>query len=154
MIANSPFIRPVRAPRVLVVEDGAIHQKLAKGLLSRHGCTVTIVGNGRAALQAVEDQPFDLILMDVEMPEMDGVTATRTLRRDEGHLNQHTHVVGVSSSNRQADCLDAGMNDYMAKPLRDESLVRVLEQIKPRPIRKTPRAHHMDRVERCNAPCP
>lgn len=118
------------AIRVLVVDDGIIHQRLALALLVRHGCAVTLAKNGREAIDEVKNQSFDLILMDVEMPEMDGITATRSIRQREAQSGDRCQVVGVSSSGRQHECIEAGMDDYVAKPLREEALVRLLGRAK------------------------
>jgi CheY-like chemotaxis protein len=154
MIADAEVMTPQQTLRVLVVEDAVMHQQLASGLLRRHGCSVTVVNNGRAALQVAEVQMFDLILMDVEMPEMDGMTATKILRHDGAHLNQHTPVIGLSSSGRRSDCLTAGMDDYLAKPLRDERLARVLDRVQPRPACKHAHGQPADYLQRCDANCP
>jgi CheY-like chemotaxis protein len=122
--------------RILLAEDNAVNQKLALRLLSQMGYRADVAANGLEAVQAVERQPYDVILMDVQMPEMDGLEATREicarLPRDE-----RPFIIAMTANAMQGDrelCLEAGMDDYLSKPIRVEELVSAL--IKSRPIMK------------------
>ncbi|OGO28750.1 MAG: hypothetical protein A2Z16_10995 [Chloroflexi bacterium RBG_16_54_18] len=115
--------------RILLAEDNAVNQKLALRLLSLMGYRADVAGNGKEAVQALERQPYDLVLMDVQMPEMDGLEATRLIcaRWKQG---ERPRIVAMTASAMQGDreaCLEAGMDDYLSKPIRVEELVRALE---------------------------
>lgn len=116
--------------RVLVVEDRPLHQKLAAALLRRRGCVVEVRGNGREAVELTERQQFDLILMDIDMPVMDGVTATEFIRQLDAQRGQHTPIVAVTSEDDRQRCLAAGMDDYLSKPLRMESLTQAISHVR------------------------
>jgi signal transduction histidine kinase/CheY-like chemotaxis protein len=103
---------------VLVVEDNPVNQRLATILLERMGCRVEVAANGFAAIQRVQGQAYDLILMDVQMPEMDGFAATRAIRA--GELGRRTPIVAMTANvfdNDRAECLAAGMDGFLAKPI-------------------------------------
>lgn len=120
--------------RILLAEDVATNQKLIAHMLNRLGYHADVAGNGLEALQAVERQVYDVVLMDVQMPEMDGVTTTRELRRRWGD-EMRPHIIALTANAMQGDrelFLAAGMDDYLSKPIRGEELVRALEQT-PRP---------------------
>jgi signal transduction histidine kinase/DNA-binding response OmpR family regulator len=120
--------------RILLAEDIATNQKLIAHMLHRLGYRADVAGNGLEALQAVERQTYDVVLMDVQMPEMDGVSATRELRRRWGD-EMRPHIIALTANAMQGDreyFLAAGMDDYLSKPIRAEELVRALEQT-PRP---------------------
>ena len=115
--------------RILVAEDNAINQRLAEALLGRDGHTVTIVADGAAAVAAAASETFDIILMDVQMPGMNGFDATTAIRLHECRLGQHTRIIAMTAHAMQGDrdrCLAAGMDGYLSKPLRVEDLRRVL----------------------------
>ncbi len=118
---------------VLLVEDNEINQQVAAELLMDAGLTVDVVGNGQAALDRVQQRHYDLVLMDLHMPVMDGLTATRAIRALPGLGD--LPVVAMTASAMADDrkrCLDAGMNDFVAKPIEPENLVSVLmAHIKP-----------------------
>ena len=119
----------VAGHRVLLAEDNPVNRRLAEILLTRAGCTVTTAATGRQAVDLFAGAPagFDLILMDVQMPEMDGLAATAELRA----LGCTTvPIVAMTAGALQGDrerCLAAGMNDYLAKPVRRENLLAVLD---------------------------
>jgi CheY-like chemotaxis protein len=118
--------------RVLVVEDNAVNQKVAQRMLERMGCRVDVAADGRAALELLASMPYDLVLMDVQMPVMDGLEATRELRRREGDGGRHLPVVAMTAHAMQSDrerCLEAGMDDYVSKPIRRRDLLRVLRSL-------------------------
>jgi PAS domain S-box-containing protein len=119
--------------RILLTEDNAVNQKLAIRLLDRLGYRADVAGNGLEAIQAVERQPYDLVLMDVQMPEMDGLEATRRIVERWGE-GERPWIVAMTAEAMQGDrerCLAAGMNDYVTKPIRPAELVAA--------IRRTPR---------------
>jgi PAS domain S-box-containing protein len=111
--------------RVLLAEDSLVNQKLAVGLLHRAGHQVTVVSNGLQAVECARDHRFDLVLMDVQMPEMDGLEATRTIRDRERKAGGHVPIVAMTAHAMSGDrerCLAAGMDEYIAKPIRAEQL--------------------------------
>ena len=115
---------------VLVVEDNEVNQKIARRFLERFGCDVTVAADGRAGLAAWAAGHVDLILMDVQMPVMDGLSATREIRRRTG-MRARTPVVALTASAMTGDlerCLDAGMDGLLAKPLETIRLQEVLER--------------------------
>ncbi|NOY81894.1 MAG: response regulator [Kiritimatiellaeota bacterium] len=124
-----------RRPRILVAEDNPVNQKVALGMLTRLGCTVDTVGNGQEAVEALKMMPYDLVFMDVQMPEMDGFEATRRLRDPAtGVRNPDIPVVAMTAHAMEGDrerCLAAGMNDYVSKPVDPEELERVLDRFLP-----------------------
>jgi signal transduction histidine kinase/DNA-binding response OmpR family regulator len=128
----APPAPAARRLRILLAEDNAVNQKIALGLLAKLGHEVSAAGNGREALAAVENQEFDVVLMDVQMPEMDGLEATRGIRARERGRRGHLHVVAMTAHAMKGDrevCLKAGMDDYISKPLQRAELLRVLEAV-------------------------
>jgi signal transduction histidine kinase/CheY-like chemotaxis protein len=121
----------VSGARILVAEDNPVNQQLARAMLTRLGYNADAVGNGREAVDSVRQVPYDLVLMDCQMPVMDGFEATRLIRENEAGSGRHTIVVAVTANAMEGDrerCLDAGMDDYLPKPFRAGDLRRVLEQ--------------------------
>jgi signal transduction histidine kinase/DNA-binding response OmpR family regulator len=128
---------PCRRLRVLLAEDNPVNQRLSVLLLEREGHAVTVVGNGREALAALERGGFDLALVDVQMPELDGLEATRALRRREEGTGRRLPVLALTAYALQGDrerCLAAGMDGYLAKPIREEELRRALRGLCPEPV--------------------
>ena len=117
------------ALRVLLADDSLTQQKLTSKLLTRQGHAVTIASNGEEAVQALEAEDFDLVLMDVEMPVMDGLAATSAIRQRESKHGGHTAIVAVTSSSDPEECLAAGMDAYIAKPLRTDAFAQAVHQV-------------------------
>jgi len=117
--------------RVLLAEDNAVNQRLAARLLQKRGHRVTIAGNGRGALEAFEKHAFDMILMDVQMPEMDGYEATEAIRKLEKHGGAQVTIIALTAHAMSGDrerCLAAGMDGYLTKPIRPSELDEVLQK--------------------------
>ncbi|MBI3785472.1 MAG: response regulator [Deltaproteobacteria bacterium] len=115
---------------VLLAEDNVVNQRLAARLLEKRGHTVTLANNGREALCAFEKERFDLVLMDVQMPEMDGFEATAAIREREEASGRHTPIIAMTALAMKGDderCLLAGMDAYVAKPLQVKSLFAIIE---------------------------
>ncbi|HEX3828909.1 MAG TPA: response regulator [Sporichthyaceae bacterium] len=121
-----------RAPlRILVAEDNAVNQQLALLLLSKLGYPADVAGNGHEALAAVDRQPYDVVLMDVQMPEMDGLEATRRLLQRYPDPGRRPRIIAMTANAMQGDreeYLAAGMDDYIAKPIRRDDLVAALDR--------------------------
>jgi len=115
--------------RVLLAEDGAVNQKIAVRLLERLGHGVTIVESGKAALDALRHGVFDLVLMDVEMPELDGLSATRAIRAHERHRGSRVPIIAVTTNDDADGCLAAGMDAYLRKPYKADQLHKAIEQV-------------------------
>ena len=128
VIAEEPRIT-LPQKRILVVEDNAINQKVAEGILKSLGQHVDVAANGREAIRALSDFPYDLVLMDVQMPEMDGFEATREIRAlPSGRAD--VRIIALTANAMTGDkqrCLDAGMDDYLAKPIKASQLRECLE---------------------------
>ena len=123
--------RPARSLNILLAEDSPMNQKLAIGLLERWGHDVTVAENGLIAVSLVRERRFDVVLMDVQMPEMDGLEATRVIRKEEPAFGQpRVPIVAMTAHAMPGDrerCLAAGMDDYVRKPIRADALFRALE---------------------------
>ncbi len=121
--------------RILLVEDNLVNQKVALGLLKKHGLTAEVAANGQEALEALARTPFDLVLMDCQMPVMDGYEATRQIRdMESGVLDHAVPVVALTANAMKGDqekCLLAGMDDYLAKPLKPDALANLLAKWLP-----------------------
>ena len=117
--------RPSVPLRILLAEDNRVNQRLAVGLLERDGHTVTVVGNGEAALAAVKRTKFDAVLMDVQMPEMSGLDATVAIRAHEKKTGTHVPIIAMTAHAMQGDrerCLESGMDGYISKPISLEAI--------------------------------
>jgi len=118
--------------QILLAEDNILNQRLAVRLLEQAGHTVTIVANGRKALDALGKHTFDLVLMDVQMPEMDGFETTAIIRKRESAEGGHMPIVAMTAYAMKGDrerCLDAGMDDYVSKPIRSAELFEVIDRV-------------------------
>jgi two-component system sensor histidine kinase/response regulator len=119
-----------RPLRILVAEDVEVNQRLVARILTKENHQVTIVGNGRAAVAAVRDGTFDFVLMDVQMPDMDGIEATRAIRDGEVGSNRRIPILAMTAHAMAGDrerCLEAGMDAYISKPIRARDLVGMIE---------------------------
>ena len=120
--------------RILVAEDTLFNQKFIKRLLERWGFSTTIVKNGSEAVAAFSTQPFDLILMDVQMPEMDGFEATAAIRAAEASDGGHIPIIAMTAHAMKGDrerCLAAGMDDYVPKPISPDALLNCIHTLAP-----------------------
>jgi signal transduction histidine kinase/DNA-binding response OmpR family regulator len=116
---------------VLLAEDNLVNQRLATRLLEKRGHRVVVAANGREALEAIGKQAFDLVLMDVQMPDMDGLEATARIREAEKMTGKHQPVVALTAHAMKGDeekCLAAGMDGYLVKPIRPQELDDILEK--------------------------
>jgi signal transduction histidine kinase/DNA-binding response OmpR family regulator len=126
-----------RPLRILLVEDNAVNQLLAQMLLEKHGHTVVTAGNGREALDRLAQQSFNLVLMDVHMPEMDGLEATAALREREKGTGRHLPVIAMTAEAMKGDeerCRRAGMDGYLAKPVKSSLLLAAIEEACSEPV--------------------
>ena len=122
----------MRSLHVLLAEDSLVNQRLAVALLEAQGHTVTMVNNGKEAVAASGEQRFDLLLMDVQMPEMDGLEATRQIRAREQPTGRRLPIIAMTAHALKGDrerCLEAGMDDYVAKPIRAEELFETMDAL-------------------------
>jgi CheY-like chemotaxis protein len=118
--------------QILLVEDNPINQKLATRLLEKAGHTVTLAGNGREALVCVGSATFDMVLMDVQMPEMDGLEATAEIRRQEAGTPRRLPIVALTAHALVGDrerCLQAGMDAYVSKPVQSQLLFQTMAAV-------------------------
>ncbi|RVU34791.1 PAS domain S-box protein [Hwanghaeella grinnelliae] len=124
--ADAPYLRlPARTLRVLIAEDREINQHLIKAFLVKAGHETTLVGNGRDALKACRESNFDIILMDVQMPDIDGLTATKLIRETEWESGRHTPIIGVTANamrGSREQYLQCGMDDFVSKPVLPDLL--------------------------------
>jgi two-component system, sensor histidine kinase and response regulator len=127
-----PAELPERRLHVLLADDNAVNQRLAASLLERRGHRVTIAANGREALTALDRGPVDVILMDVQMPEMGGFEATAVIREAELETGDHVPIIAMTAHAMKGDrerCLAAGMDDYVTKPLDSKRLCAIVEDL-------------------------
>ena len=119
--------------RILLAEDNAMNRKVALGFLKRLGYVADVASNGLEALEALERQPYDVVLMDVQMPELDGLDATRRIC-EQWPPESRPHIIAMTANALPEDreaCFSAGMNDYVAKPIRSEELAAALKRAQP-----------------------
>jgi CheY-like chemotaxis protein len=130
-VVMDPELSKKNPLRILLAEDNAVNQKLASRLLEQMGYRADVASNGLEAVESVERQIYDVILMDVQMPEMDGLDATRAIRKL--HAITQPRIVAMTANAMQGDremCLAAGMDDYISKPIRVNELVDALRKAK------------------------
>jgi two-component system, sensor histidine kinase and response regulator len=139
--ANLPATRPLR---ILLAEDSFVNQRLAVGLLERHGHRVTIANNGRQAVDFAAGNGFDVILMDVQMPELDGLEATRLIRDQERQTGSRVPIIAMTAHAMKGDrtrCLAVGMDEYVAKPVRERQLLTALRTVLGEDVAPPPAEH-------------
>jgi CheY-like chemotaxis protein len=127
-VGESP--ESVTSLRILLAEDGLVNQKVAVNLLEQRGHKVTVANNGQEAIAAVANESFDVILMDVQMPAMDGLEATGIIREREKESGEHIPIIAMTAHAMKGDrerCLAAGMDGYIAKPIRAKNLYETVE---------------------------
>ena len=118
--------------RLLLAEDNPANQKILIRLLEKQGYTVAVVSNGREALAALEQEQFDLALMDVQMPEMDGLAVVTRIRQREQQTGTHLPIIAITARAMEDDwarCVEAGMDGYLSKPFRASELFAAIEQL-------------------------
>src|SRR5205807_1591488 len=118
--------------QILLAEDNTVNQLLAVRLLQKRGHQVTVAANGRETLEILERQSFDLLLMDIQMPEMDGLTATAAIRAREQQTGAHLPIVAMTARAMKGDqehCLASGMDAYISKPIRADQLFQIVENL-------------------------
>jgi CheY-like chemotaxis protein len=120
--------------RILVAEDNAVNQVLAVRLLEKRGHTVKIAANGKQALELLQQEEFDVVLMDVQMPEMGGLEATQAIREKEKHTGAHIPIIAMTANAMKGDeeeCLRRGMDAYVSKPLNLAALFEAIGRFCP-----------------------
>ena len=128
----------VRPLQILLAEDEPVNQEVAVGLLVMRGHHVEVADNGRVALAALERNTFDVVLMDVEMPEMDGMEATAAIRAKEQTSGGHIPIIAMTAhavKGFHERCLKAGMDDYITKPIKPDVLFKAVEDAAASPAR-------------------
>ncbi len=131
-IQDGAAVHSDRHLRILLAEDNEVNRRVAERMLGKHGHMVTAVGNGREAVETSEREQFDVVLMDVQMPVMDGLEATRAIRQREQTTGARLPIVALTAHAMAQDaniCLDAGMDAYLAKPIHADELVRMLDRV-------------------------
>ncbi len=133
-----PMIHMIQTPtratatptlHVLVVEDGLVNRRLAQGLLQKAGYRVTLTDNGAEALSHLRSDHYDLVLMDVDMPIMNGLAATMAIRRLERRSGRRTPVIALTSNTNREECLAAGMDAFLPKPLNLKAFQRIVSRV-------------------------
>jgi CheY-like chemotaxis protein len=119
---------------ILLVEDNVVNQRVALRLLQKFGHNVTVAANGREALSTLANQerPFDVVFMDVQMPEMDGLETTREIRRREKPTGDHLPIIALTAHAMKTDeesCFEAGMDKYLTKPVQADLVLEALRDI-------------------------
>ena len=120
--------------KILLVEDNPVNQLLASRILQKRGHVVVLAGDGKSAVEIVRQQSFDLVLMDVQMPEMDGLEATTAIREHERASGKHVPIIAMTAHALVGDkerCLEAGMDGYLSKPMQPEELYAILDDFSP-----------------------
>ncbi len=133
LVTQHTFNEKRQSLSFLVAEDNAVNQRLIGRLLEKRGHRVVLVQNGREALEAMRKQPFDIVLMDVQMPEMDGFEATRRIREKEKTSGAHSPIIALTAHAMQGDkerCLAGGMDGYIPKPVQPEDLFREIDRLR------------------------
>jgi CheY-like chemotaxis protein/HPt (histidine-containing phosphotransfer) domain-containing protein len=123
--------REYRKLKILLAEDGEVNRHVAIGLLTRQGHEVVVATDGAEAVAALDEQVFDLVLMDVQMPNLDGLEATKIIRQKEQAVGRHTPIIAMTAGAMKGDeerCLESGMDNYLSKPIQPKMLYDAIEQ--------------------------
>jgi CheY-like chemotaxis protein len=126
------MVAGVRPLEILLAEDGIVNQEVAVGLLEMRGHHVEVANNGFEVLEALERRTFDVVLMDLEMPDMDGFETTAAVREKESYLGGHVPIVAMTAhaiKGFREQCLAAGMDDFVTKPIKPEEMYRAVETV-------------------------
>ena len=132
VITRHSLLEARRKLHILVAEDNPVNQKLPVRLLEKSGHTITVAANGREALAALEIEVFDLVFMDVQMPEIDGFQATAEIRRREKSTGKHVPIIAMTAHAMKGDrerCISVGMDSYISKPIGADELFRTIESL-------------------------
>jgi CheY-like chemotaxis protein len=126
------IIVPSEIFEILLVEDNIVNQEVAVSMLRRQGHAVTIANNGEEAMDLLAKKSFDIILMDVQMPKMNGYETTQRIRQMESRTGNHVSIIGLTANSMIGDkekCLQAGMDDYLSKPMRRQDLLQTISRV-------------------------
>ena len=136
LVAPAPVLKAVNGMRILIAEDNLINRAIATKILEKNGYLLVHVGNGREAAETARREAFDVILMDLQMPDLDGFEATRIIRQSEQESGRHTPIVAMTARAMAGDrelCLAAGMDDYLSKPLQTGDLLALVKRVTAAP---------------------
>lgn len=131
LVTSANLAPKIEGLLILLAEDSQINRFIAVHLLESHGHSVVVAANGREAVEAVEHRQFDVVLMDVQMPELDGFDATALIREKERATGAHIPIIAITAQAMKGDrerCLSAGMDGYVSKPIRPGELVRAINE--------------------------
>ncbi len=140
---STPGLAPLSGVRVLLVEDNPVNQKVAAKMLDKLGCSVDLAENGAVALERYDSGRYALVLMDLSMPVMDGLEATRLIRLREARTGQRVPIVALTANAMEGDrerCIGAGMDEYLTKPVRAEGLAEIIVRYAPNSAARPPAA--------------
>jgi two-component system sensor histidine kinase/response regulator len=132
LVTRHTLEKTLQRLQILLAEDNLINRELAMRILTKRGHEVSVVPNGRMALEALDNRTFDVVLMDVQMPEMDGLEATVTIRRKEKSTGAHIPIIAMTAHAMKGDrerCLAAGMDAYISKPVHADELLQITEGV-------------------------
>ncbi len=127
-----PSATTLRPLKILLAEDNPVNQRVAVSILSKRGHAVAVAGNEKEALAALARESFDVVLMDIQMPELDGLEATRAIRAEELEIGRHLPIIAMTAHAMKGDrerCLQGGMDDYVSKPVDAKQLAAALERV-------------------------
>jgi CheY-like chemotaxis protein len=132
LITGHSLRKPVRQLHILLAEDNPINKKMVERILQKNGQRIKTVSDGAEALAALRQESFDLVLMDVQMPNLDGFQATGAIRQEEETTGAHMPIIAMTAHAMKEDkerCLAAGMDDYISKPISAEVLLEVIHRL-------------------------